>query len=150
MRRQQDLNAKRRVRNVRKWAVAEGRLCREMVKSGTSALALARVLFRPLPEPTPASRRTRALGCAGEPAGHAREQVTERFRTIAARREAGAQGYGDHSSDWRAAPETLRKVVDAYNGANQHTKDLYIERIQREPQMAHAVGQLIHDRGLSR
>ena len=43
-------------------------------------------------------------------------------------------------------PEALRKAVDAYNGANQHTKDLYIERIQREPQMAHAVGQLIHDR----
>lgn len=77
---------------------------------------------------------------------HAREQVAERFRTIAARREAGAHGYSDHSSDWRAAPEALRKAVDAYNGADQHTKDLYIEQIQREPQMAHAVGQLIHDR----
>ena len=77
---------------------------------------------------------------------HAREQVAERFRTIAARREAGAHGYSDHSSDWRAVPEALRKAVDAYNGADQHTKDLYIERIQREPQMAHAMGQLIHDR----
>lgn len=77
-----------------------------------------------------------------------REQVAERFRTIAARREAGAHGYGDQSSDWRAAPEALRKAVDAYNAANQHTKDLYIERIQREPQMAHAVGQLLHDRKL--
>lgn len=77
-----------------------------------------------------------------------REQVAERFRTIAARREAGAHGYGDHSSDWRATPETLRRAVDAYNGANQHTKDLYIERIQREPQMARAVGQLLHDREL--
>ncbi|MET3763120.1 MobQ family relaxase [Sphingomonas sp. UYEF23] len=77
---------------------------------------------------------------------HAREQVAERFRTIAARREAGAHGYSDHSSDWRAVPEALRKAVDAYNGANQHTKDLYIEQIQREPQMAHAMGQLIHDR----
>src|SRR3546814_2885816 len=36
----------------------------------------------------------------------------------------------------------------AYNGANQHTKDLYIERIQREPQMARAVGQLLHEREL--
>lgn len=80
--------------------------------------------------------------------GREREQVAERFRTIAARREASAQGYGDHSSDWRATPEGLRKAVDAYNGANQHTKDLYIERIQREPQMARAVGQLIHDREL--
>ncbi|KHA62980.1 hypothetical protein NI18_19365 [Sphingomonas sp. Ant20] len=80
--------------------------------------------------------------------GREREQVAERFRTIAARREAGAQGYGDHHSDWRATPETLRKAVDAYNGANQHTKDLYIERIQREPQMARAVGQLINDREL--
>lgn len=77
---------------------------------------------------------------------HVREQVAERFRTIAAQREAGAQGYGDHSSDWRSAPEALRKAVDAYNGANQHTRDLYIERIQREPQMAHAMGQFIHDR----
>ncbi len=75
-----------------------------------------------------------------------REQVAERFQTIAARRAAGAHGYGDHNSDWQATPETLRKAVDAYNGANQYTKDLYIERIQREPQMARAVGQLIHDR----
>mgnify|MGYP000238539776 CR=1 FL=1 len=45
-----------------------------------------------------------------------------------------------------ANPEALRRAVDAYNGANQHTKDLYIERIQREPQMARAVGQLINDR----
>ena len=78
--------------------------------------------------------------------GREREQVAARFRTIAARREAGAQGYGDHHSDWKATPEALRKAVDAYNGATQHTKDLYIERIQREPQMARAVGQLINDR----
>ena len=77
-----------------------------------------------------------------------REQVAERFRTIAARREAGAHGYGDQSSDWRATPEALRRAVDAYNGANQHTKDLYIERIQREPQMARAVDQQLRDREL--
>ncbi|MBB4620099.1 hypothetical protein [Sphingomonas abaci] len=38
--------------------------------------------------------------------------------------------------------------MDAYNGANQHTKDLYIERIQREPQMARAVDQQLRDREL--
>src|SRR3546814_6893736 len=64
-----------------------------------------------------------------------REKVAEKFRTIAGKREAGTHGYGDHNSDWKATPEALRKAVDAYNGANQHTKDLYIERIQREPQM---------------
>src|SRR3546814_6075869 len=53
-----------------------------------------------------------------------------------------------HNSDWKATPEALRKAVDAYNGANQHTKDLYIERIQREPRMARAVGQLLHEREL--
>ncbi|WP_426265490.1 MobQ family relaxase [Sphingomonas sp. PWP1-2] len=94
-----------------------------------------------------AAERARLLAQERQQA-HAREQVAERFRTIAARREAGAHGYSDQSSDWRAAPEALRKAVDAYNGANQHTKDLYIERIQREPQMARAVGQLIHDREL--
>ncbi len=62
--------------------------------------------------------------------------MAEKFRAIAGKREAGAHGYGDHNSDWKATPEALRKAVDAYNGANQHTKDLYIERIQREPQMA--------------
>ena len=77
-----------------------------------------------------------------------RERVAERFRTIAARREAGAHGYGDQSSDWRAIPEALRKAVDAYNGANQYTKDLYIERIQREPQLARAVDQQLRDREL--
>jgi hypothetical protein len=87
-----------------------------------------------------------------------RDKVAEKFRTIARKREAGAHGYGDHNSDWKATPEALRKAVDAYNEANQHTKDLYIEQIQREPQMARAVGQLLHerelvlqrDRGLSR
>ena len=74
--------------------------------------------------------------------------MAEKFRTIAGKREAGAHGYGDHSSDWKATPEALRKAVDAYNGANQHTKDLYIERIQREPQMTRAIGQLINEREL--
>ncbi|WP_024310568.1 MobA/MobL family protein, partial [Sphingomonas melonis] len=77
-----------------------------------------------------------------------REKVADKFRTIAGKREAGAHGYGDHNSDWKATPEALRKAVDAYNGANQHTKDLYIEQIQREPQMARAVGQLLHEREL--
>lgn len=92
-----------------------------------------------------AAERDRLLAQERQQA-HAREQVAERFRTIAARREAGDHGYSDQSSDWRAAPEALRKAVDAYNRADQRTKDLYIERIQREPQMAHAMGQLIHDR----
>jgi hypothetical protein len=104
-----------------------------------------------------AAERTRLLAQERQQA-HAREQVAERFRTIAARREAGTQGYGDHSSDWKDTPEALRKAVDAYNGANQQTKDLYIERIQREPPMARAVGQLVNqremvlqrDQGLSR
>src|SRR3546814_17488062 len=77
-----------------------------------------------------------------------RERVAEKFNTIAGKREAGANGYGDHNSDWKATPEALRKAVDAYNGANQHTKDLYIEQIQREPKMARAVGQLIGEREL--
>ena len=77
-----------------------------------------------------------------------REKVAEKFRTIAGKREAGAHGYGDHNSDWKATPEALRKAVDAYNGANQHTKDLYIEQIQREPKMARAIGQLIGEREL--
>ena len=77
-----------------------------------------------------------------------RERVAEKFNTIAGKREAGAHGYGDHNSDWKATPEALRKAVDAYNGANQHTKDLYIEQIQREPKMARAVGQLIGEREL--
>jgi hypothetical protein len=77
-----------------------------------------------------------------------RERVAEKFKAIAGKREAGAHGYGDHNSDWKATPEALRKAVDAYNGANQHTKDLYIEQIQREPKMARAVGQLIGEREL--
>src|SRR3546814_505036 len=77
-----------------------------------------------------------------------RERVAEKFNTIAGKREAGAHGYGNHNSDWKATPEALRKAVDAYNGANQHTKDLYIEQIQREPKMARAVGQLIGEREL--
>ena len=81
--------------------------------------------------------------------GRDREKVAEKFRTIAGKRDAGTQGYGDHNSDWKVTPEALRKAVDAYNGANQHTKDRYIERIQREPQMARALGQLLRDRELA-
>ncbi|MGD9663441.1 MAG: hypothetical protein AB7U63_19515 [Porticoccaceae bacterium] len=77
-----------------------------------------------------------------------RERVAGKFKDIAGKRAAGAHGYGDHSSDWKATPEALRKAVDAYNGTNQHTKDLYIEQIQREPKMARAVGQLIDEREL--
>jgi hypothetical protein len=42
----------------------------------------------------------------------------------------------------------FRSAARPYNGANQHTKDLYIEQIQREPKMARAVGQLIGEREL--
>ncbi len=77
-----------------------------------------------------------------------REKVAERFRTIAARREAGAQGYGDRSNDWRATPEALRTAVDAYNGANQHTKGSLHRADPARTQMARAVGQLIDDREL--
>src|SRR3546814_5124041 len=59
-----------------------------------------------------------------------------------------SDGCSSDLSDWKATPEALRKAVDAYNGANQHTKDLYIEQIQREPKMARAVGQLIGEREL--
>src|SRR3546814_484404 len=45
-----------------------------------------------------------------------REKVAEKFRTIAGKREAGGLGYGDHTSDWKATPEALRKAVDAYTG----------------------------------
>ena len=67
--------------------------------------------------------------------------------------KAGTKAGGDGDSGRRrlfpaGLLEKLRKAVDAYNGANQHTKDLYIERIQREPQMARAVGQLLHEREL--
>src|SRR3546814_6332058 len=31
-----------------------------------------------------------------------RERVAEKFNTIAGKREAGAHGYGDHNSDWKA------------------------------------------------
>ena len=42
-----------------------------------------------------------------------REKVAEKFRSIAGKREAGAHGYGDHNSDWKATPEALRKAVEA-------------------------------------
>src|SRR3546814_12715232 len=77
-----------------------------------------------------------------------REKVAEKFRTIAGKREAGTHGYGDHNSDWKETPEALRKAVDAYHGANQPTKALYIDPIQGEPRMARAVGQLLHEREL--
>src|SRR3546814_20584247 len=57
-----------------------------------------------------------------------RERVAEKFNTIAGKREAGANAYGDHNSDWKATPEAPRKAVDAYNGANQHTNARTEER----------------------
>src|SRR3546814_12389268 len=71
-----------------------------------------------------------------------REKVAEKFRTIAGQREAGTHGYGDHNSDWKATPEVLRKAVDAYNGANQHTKDPSTNRNSGKPRMPRGGAQL--------
>lgn len=89
-----------------------------------------------------------------------RLRVAEKFQNLADNRGAGAYGYRDGGSKWEATPEALRKTVDAYNGANQHTKDRYIEELQREPNRARIMGQLIDqrermlersiDRGMSR
>src|SRR3546814_7740007 len=46
-----------------------------------------------------------------------RERVAEKFNTIAGKRGAGAHGYGDHNSDWKATPEAHRQAVDDDNGA---------------------------------
>src|SRR3546814_8867414 len=59
-----------------------------------------------------------------------RERVAEKFNTIAGKREAGAHGYGDHNSDWKATPEALRKAVDAYNGANQHRSEEHTSELK--------------------
>jgi hypothetical protein len=90
--------------------------------------------------------------------GQERLHVAEKFKDIAAMRELRAFGYADGSDNWRATPETLRKAVDDFNAAKQHTKDRFIERLQREPAIARGVGQLIGqreralqiDRGISR
>ena len=52
-----------------------------------------------------------------------REKVAEKFRTIAGKRDAGAHGYGDHNSDWKATPEALRKAVDAYKAQSARSCD---------------------------
>src|SRR3546814_14723997 len=57
-----------------------------------------------------------------------RERVAEKFNTIAGKRKAGAPGYGDQNTDWKAAKSDPRKAVDASNGANQPNKDLYNEQ----------------------
>lgn len=58
-------------------------------------------------------------------------------------REMGAHGYGDQSANWKATPAALRKAVDDFNAAKQHTKDRFIESLQREPDLSRSVGQLI-------
>lgn len=75
-----------------------------------------------------------------------RLRVAERFADLAAMREARAFGYGDQSDKWRATPAALRKAVDDYNAAPQHTKDRFIESLRREPERARAIDTLIEQR----
>lgn len=84
--------------------------------------------------------------------------VAKRFTDIAAMREARAFGYGDQSDNWRATPAALRKVVDDFNAAPQHTKDRFIQSLRREPDRARVIDTLMEqqeraikrDRGIDR
>ncbi len=75
-----------------------------------------------------------------------RARVVERFKEIAAMREVRAFGYGDQSDNWRATPAALRKAVDDFNAAPQHTRDRFIESLQREPNRARAIDTLMEQR----
>lgn len=78
-----------------------------------------------------------------------RDRVAGKFKEIAAMREMRAHGYGDQSANWKATPAALRKAVDDFNAAKQHTKDRFIESLQREPDLSRSVGQLIDQRDLA-
>src|SRR3546814_15115685 len=64
-----------------------------------------------------------------------RERVAEKLNTIAGKREAGAHGYGDHNSDWKATPEALPNAVAAYTGPNQPTNEHDINQMQPAPKI---------------
>jgi hypothetical protein len=85
-----------------------------------------------------------------------RDQVVTRFTKIAAGRELRAHGYTDHSSDWQATPEALRKAIDSYNQQPNDMRKAVLEKLRNDPQAWQSIGRLIQqrerslDRGMSR
>ncbi|MCG9057308.1 hypothetical protein LH442_15325, partial [Laribacter hongkongensis] len=88
-----------------------------------------------------------------------RAAVPESFARLARLREMGASGWSDRGSQWKAAPDGLRKLIDGYNAAPKKMRPAILSRIMNDGQRRDQVSELMaeqrqqyrsNDHGMSR
>ena len=58
-----------------------------------------------------------------------REAVPKDFKLMAQKREMKASGWSDRGEQWKAAPESLRGLIDGYNAAPKEARAVILARI---------------------
>ena len=58
-----------------------------------------------------------------------RQKVPEDFAAMARKREMKASGWSDRGEQWKAAPESLRGLIDGYNAAPKEARAVILARI---------------------
>lgn len=58
-----------------------------------------------------------------------RQKVPEDFAAMARKREMKASGWSDRGEQWKAAPESLRGLIDGYNAAPKEVRAVILARI---------------------
>lgn len=75
-----------------------------------------------------------------------RQQVAREFVSLALKRQLKANGYWDGGTKWEAAPRTLQKVVEDFNGASESERQGVVDLICNNPEVSRQVGELLADR----
>ena len=80
------------------------------------------------------------------------EQVAEKVERMAQKRLAGASGYRDSSSDWKATPAPLRDLIDEYNRQPKEVQAEILKKLRADPEACKQVADMLQkrERGLDR
>ena len=81
-----------------------------------------------------------------------RGQTAEKIERMAQKRLAGASGYRDSSSDWKATPQPLRDLIDEYNRQPKEVRAEILKKLRDDPQACERVSGWLRqrERGLDR
>jgi hypothetical protein len=81
-----------------------------------------------------------------------RDQAAEKVERMAQKRLAGASGYRDSSSDWKATPQPLRDLIDEYNRQPREVQAEILKQLRDDPQACERVSGWLRqrERGLDR
>lgn len=84
-----------------------------------------------------------------------RGQTAEKIERMAQKRLAGASGYRDSSSDWKATPQPLRDLIDDYNRQPKEVQAEILKKLRADPEACKQVADMLQqrarelDRGMS-